>query len=167
MANLAPTTGARAVAPVSQLPVPFCGTPASPFIAALLAPIEMPTDARAARLYANELRREWEDAWSLAYHRYQAADYLRHHCGHAAYAAVIEQRRSKVPEADAERRAFRGLIEAVHALMLVPAPTIGALRLKQKLERLDGGRPAWNAAIAADLAHLGPGPGPRRRRAKL
>ena len=126
----------------------------------------MPTDARAARLYANELRRDWEHAWEVVYHRYYAAEAYWSYSCHAARAAVIERRTQNTPEAQEERLAFRRRNEAIGPLMLMPALKIGDLRLKQKLAGVGGGQPEWDAAIAADLARLGPGPGPRRKRAE-
>lgn len=123
----------------------------SSFLAQLLAPIAAPaTDRR----FLAELRREAELAWSLTLHRYYAARAYREHCGHLRRAAEIERRTLKVPEAGLERQAHLAMISTVDRMMHVPAPTIGALRQKEKLRAFDGGRDRWEAAIAADSARL-------------
>ena len=128
-------------------------TPSS-FIAQLLAPIVAPAGVKAARQFDREQRRELEDAWALARHRYYAADAYRSYCTHRRRAAEIEQRRLLVPEAIADEQAQLDFVAAIDAMMLVPAPTIGALRVKQKLRKVSGGRDRWEAAIADDVAQL-------------
>ncbi|MEE2917010.1 MAG: hypothetical protein VYB32_08070 [Pseudomonadota bacterium] len=129
-------------------------TTPTPFIAKLLAPAAAPLDAKSARAYQRELRYELQDAWSLVYHRYHAAQAHRSYCSHALSAARLVHRRLNLPEDDAHRRSYQTVFDAVDDLMLVPAPNIGALRLKQKLSGVDGGREAWVAAIAADEERL-------------
>ena len=105
-------------------------------------------------MFDREQRRELEDAWALARHRYYAADAYRTYCSHRRRAAEIEQRRLLVPEAVADEQAQLDFIAAIDAMMLVPAPTIGALRLKQKLRMVSGGRDRWIDAIRSDALHL-------------
>lgn len=123
----------------------------STFLAQLLAPIAAPAESRR---FLAELRREVEEAWSLALHRFHAARAFREHCAHLRRIAEIE-RRGVAAEAAGEAQAHLAMLEAVNRMMHVPAPTIGALRHKQKLRGFDGGRDRWEAAIAADEAALG------------
>ena len=123
----------------------------STFLAQLLAPIGAPA---ANRRFLAELRREAEQAWSLALHRYHAARAYREHCGHLRRAAEIERRSLHVAESADERQAQLAMLTAVDRMMHVPAPTLGALRQKQQLRRFDGGRDRWEAAISADVARL-------------
>lgn len=127
----------------------------STFIAKLLAPIAAPADTKEARLLARDRKRALERAWSLVHHRYYAAHAYSDHCSHLRRAAEIERRSLKVPEAATDAQAWLAMVSAIDAMMHVPAPTIGALRLKQKLARVGGGRDRWNAAIAIDIADLG------------
>ena len=46
------------------------------------------------------------------------------------------------------------MIATVDRIMHAPAPTIGALRQKQKLRGFDGGRDRWETAIQADELRL-------------
>lgn len=123
----------------------------STFLAQLFAQITVPPAER--RLLA-ELRREAGQAWSLATHRFYAAMALRDHHVHARRAAEIERRSFQGAEAAAEARAQLALVEAVDDMMHVPAPTMRALRQKQKYRQITGGRQRWDAAIAADIARL-------------
>ncbi len=123
----------------------------STFLAQLLAPIAAPA---ANRRLLVELRREAADAWSLVLHRFYAAQALRDHHGHLRRAAEIERRTLNVPEAADEARAQLAMIAAVDRMMHIPAPTIGALRQKEKLRGFDGGRQRWESAIAADAVLL-------------
>lgn len=123
----------------------------STFLAQLLAPIAAP--AAGDRRYLRELRDELEQAWSLVLHRYYAARAYREHCAHTRRAAEIERGRD-MPEGAEEARAQLAMLTAVDRMMHIPAPTIGALRHKQKLRGLDGGRDRWEAAIAADEVRL-------------
>ena len=123
----------------------------SAFLTQLLAPITAPA---ANRCFLAELRQEAERAWSLASHRYWAAKALREHHAHLRRAAEIERRTLLVPEAADEARAHLAMVAAIDRMMHVPAPTIGALRQKQKLRQVSGGRDRWEAAITADVSRL-------------
>lgn len=127
----------------------------STFIAQLLAPLKTPPVDRVA---LREARRDLEDAWSLAHHRYWAAHALREHYAHQSRAAEIERRTLNVPERENEAQAQLALLSAIDRLMCIPAPTIGGLRQKQKLRSFSGGRERWEAAIADDIVRLGASP---------
>ena len=74
---------------------------------------------------------------------------------HARRAAKIELRSHRVPQAADEAKVQLDLLAAVDRMMHVPAPTLGALRLKQKLRGTDKGRERWDVAITSDEARLG------------
>lgn len=124
----------------------------STFIAQLLAPL---ASAAEHRSFLAEVRHEAEMAWKIAYHRLYAAQYLRDHAVHVRRVAELASRTLKVPVEDAaERKAQLALIAEVDRMMMTPAPTTAALRLKRKLRGVSGGRDRWEAAIAADEARL-------------
>lgn len=60
-----------------------------------------------------------------------------------------------------EKMAIKSFTEELDEVMQWPAPNAAALRWKLKHRNHDGGRDAWEAAIAADEARLGP----RRKKA--
>lgn len=126
----------------------------SVFIAKLLAPITDAIDPRAQRRFAREVRDAREQRWRLVQHGYYAARAYREHCVHTLRAAEIAQRRFDLPEAAKAARAQLSLVTAIDRLMATPAPTIGALRLKQKLRKVDGGRNRWEQAIEVDEIRL-------------
>lgn len=123
----------------------------SPFLAKLLAPLAVPLERRR---FLADLRRDAEDIWSIAQHRFYAAQAYRDHCAHIRRAAEIERKSLRVPEAGEEQRACLAMITAIDKMMHVPAPTLGALRAKQKLRQVDGGRDRWETEIAADVEAL-------------
>lgn len=122
----------------------------SVFIAKLLAPITDATDPRAQRRFAREVRDARERRWRLVQHGYYAARAYREDCAHTLRAAEIVHRRFDLPEAAEAARAQLLLVTAIDRLMATPAPTIGDLRLKQKLRKIDGGRDRWEQAILRD-----------------
>lgn len=126
----------------------------SPFIAKLLAPITDAIDPHANRRFAREVRDARERRWRLAQHGYYAVQAYREHCTHMLRAAEIVHRRFDLPEAAEAARAQLSLVKAIDRLMATPAPTIGALRLKQKLRKVDGGRDRWEQAIMRDEQSL-------------
>lgn len=126
----------------------------SSFIAQLLAPISTRGDTPVGRRLLREMRHDMERVWSIALHRYYAASAYRSYCTHTRRAAEIERRSFDIPEAALGAQADLAMIAAVHRMMDVPAPTIGALRQKEKLRSFNGGRERWEAAIAADVARL-------------
>lgn len=122
----------------------------STFLAKLLAPLPLPIDRRAML----ERRRELEDAWSLAYHRYHALRALEDYHGHTSRAAEIERKTMNVPERQEVESTHLRRIAAADRLMMVPAPSRSALNMKRKMRDFAGGRDRWEAAIAAHEARL-------------
>lgn len=125
----------------------------SSFIAQLTGPIQ--GTSIEVRRFSAELRREAEAAWTVAYHRYHAATSYASYCSHTRTAAQRERRTLNVPEAAAVAQAELDRISAADRLMMTPAPTTTALRMKKKMRDYNGGRDRWEAAIAADEARLG------------
>lgn len=123
----------------------------STFIDQLLAPI---ADHIASREIQSELRRDSEEAWSIAYHRYHAAQARRSHVTHTCRALEVERRDLNIPEHQQVAQAHLDVISAINCLMMVPAPSPSALRMKIKLRGADEGRDRWDRAIAADEARL-------------
>lgn len=124
----------------------------SAFLSKLLAPL---SDASEERSFQIDLRNEADFAWSEALHRYYAADAHRSVCSHRLHAVRLAGRlKPRLQKSAAEQQAWLDFLSALNALMLVPAPTIGALRMKQKHRKADGGRDRWEAAIAANEARL-------------
>lgn len=126
----------------------------SSFITKLLAPITTSADTAAGRRLIREMRDDMERVWSIVLHRYHAAHAYQTYCSHTRRAAEIERRRFDIPEAELDAQARLMMIAAVDCIMDVPAPTIGALRQKEKLRGFNGGRDWWEAAIAADHKRL-------------
>ena len=124
----------------------------SPFLSKLLAPLADPNEERC---FVLDLTREADFAWREALHRFHAADKYREVCCHRFHAVQLAGRVVPERQAAAEEQAWLDFLSALNALMLVPAPTIGALRIKQKRCMTDGGRDRWEAAIAADETRLG------------
>lgn len=129
------------------------------FMAAVLAPISAGTeqvDTKAERrAILDDMNREWRAAWLLmraAHYDWLAAD-LR-----AIHAVEVQNKphptiRSVAAECETDRW------KTHDALMQVPAPTIGALRWKQKSRAYNGGRAEWDEAISVDVTRLEPNAG--------
>ncbi len=122
----------------------------SAFLAKILAPLPRAINRRALL----EWRRDLEDAWSIAYHRYYAIEALERYHSHMCHAIKTERKVLNVPEQDEHSRAHLARVAAADRLMMTPAPTKVQLNMKRKMRGFNGGRDRWEAAIAADEARL-------------
>ncbi len=122
----------------------------STFLAKILAPLPHAISRRALL----EWRRDLEDAWSVAYHRYYAIEALERYHSHICHAVKIERKVLTVPEQEEQSRAHLARVAAADRLMMTPAPTTVQLNMKRKMRGFNGGRDRWETAIAADEARL-------------
>lgn len=126
------------------------------FIAQLLAPLPEGAEPVESKRFSREIKEDLLRAWDEAHHYFYARKFAFNAAGHMRLYALRQNDPEAMCEADDEfEHTEAAYIVAVDRLMLTPAPTIGAVRKKEEYREFRGGRPQWNAAIAADMARLG------------
>jgi hypothetical protein len=130
------------------------GSPASAFIAALLAPIADTAEQVDSKEYQRSILADVKRTWRMQELLVLIASAEREAESLRRVRQYEATGKSTGPSYDPTEKPH---FDACHALMLLPAPNIGALRWKQKCRKYDGGRPEWEEAIAADVARLEPG----------
>lgn len=110
----------------------------STFIAKLLAPLPEAVEQANDRRFLRQLQIDLSERWWRQMTKTRRAEHLR----------LAQEENCGTPEC-----------WAYHApcaeQMLVPAPDRAALKWKRAHRRFEGGRPDWEAQIAADEAWLG------------
>jgi hypothetical protein len=119
------------------------------FIGKLLAPLPDGETPVADKRYLLDLRKSLARAWRHASLKmYIAKGYREGAMLARAYALEFGSCKKAADAEFALRDA--NFMAAVHDMMLTPAASKDNLKLKMSCRKFDGGRPAWDAAIARD-----------------
>lgn len=124
------------------------------FMAQLLAPLPADAEPVRSKRFLREMDEDAKRLWHMASLKLSYFESTRNAVASLRYRAT----ELKAPEEDQLETEFTAAQDAYYwacnEFMLLPAPTMAALRWKRNTRAFNGGGEGWEAAIAADEARL-------------